>query len=218
MSEVKKIATLGGTGNLGYALAWRWARAGHDVTIGSRQADRAEQAADALNRRLGSDLIRGADNPTATQDADVVVLTIPFSAHTAILESIKPVLCGQILLDTTVPLKPPRVTVVNLLEEGSAAVIAQNTLGERARVAAAFHNIAANLLEQDVKIECDVLVTGDDPDTRKAVMQLVQDSGCRPVNAGKLANAAATEALTSLLIHINKTYKTPHSGIRITGI
>ena len=112
----------------------------------------------------------------------------------------------------------PKVAVVQLPEAGSAAVITRNILGDRARVTAAYHNVAANLLEQDVEIDCDILVTGDDLQTRKEVMQLVEDSGCRAVNAGKLANAAAAEALTSLLIHINKTYKTSHSGIRITGI
>ncbi len=218
MLDKKKIAVLGGTGNLGYALAWRWARAGHDVSIGSRVEDRARNAAAELNKRLGGELIKGADNPGATKNAEVVVLTVPFAAHGATLESIKPSLSGQVLIDATVPLMPPKVTVVQLPPEGSAAIITRNTVGDRARVAAAFHNVAADLLEQDVKIDCDVLVTSDDVETRKEVMQLVEDSGCRAINAGKLANAAAAEALTSLLIHINKTYKTGHSGIRITGI
>ena len=218
MFDKKKIAVLGGTGNLGYALAWRWARAGHDVSIGSRVEDRARNAAAELNKRLGGELIKGADNPSATKNAEVVVLTVPFAAHGATLESIKPGLSGQVLIDATVPLMPPKVAVVQLPPEGSAAIITRNVVGDRARVAAAFHNVAADLLEQDVEIDCDILVTSDDVGTRKEVMQLVEDSGCRAINAGKLANAAAAEALTSLLIHINKTYKTGHSGIRITGI
>ena len=218
MIDKKKIVILGGTGNLGYGLAWRWARAGHDVTIGSRVKEKALNAAAELNERLGDGSINGADNLSATKQAEIVVLTVPFAAHEATLESIKPGLSGQILIDTTVPLMPPKVAVVQLPEAGSAAVITRNTLGDRARVTAAYHNVAANLLEQDVEIDCDILVTGDDLETRKEVMQLVEDSGCRAVNAGKLANAAAAEALTSLLIHINKTYKTSHSGIRITGI
>ncbi len=215
---MKKIAILGGTGNLGYGLAWRWARAGHEVTIGSRVAEKARNAAAELNQKPGGGSIRGTDNLTATKQAEVVVLTVPFAAHQATLESIKPGLAGQIVVDTTVPLIPPKVAVVQLPAEGSAAVISRDTLGDRARVTAAYHNVAANLLEQDVEIDCDILVTGDDLQTRKEVMQLVEDSGCRAINAGKLANAAAAEALTSLLIHINKTYKTSHSGIRITGI
>ena len=218
MVNRKKIAILGGTGNLGYGLAWRWARAGHEVVIGSRVAEKAHKAAAELNRKPGAGSIRGTDNLTATKQAEVVVLTVPYAAHEATLESIKPGLSGQILIDTTVPLVPPKVAVVQLPEEGSAAVITRNAVGDKARVTAAYHNVAANLLEQDVEIDCDILVTGDDLQTRKEVMQLVEDSGCRAVNAGKLANAAAAEALTSLLIHINKTYKTPHSGIRITGI
>ena len=214
----KKIAILGGTGNLGYGLAWRWARAGHEVIIGSRVAQKAQHAAAELNDKQGVKTIAGADNLGATSQAEVVTLTVPFAAHAATLESILPGLSGQALIDTTVPLAPPKVAVVQLPEQGSAAVITQGIVGARARVCAAYHNVAANLLEQDVDIDCDILVTGDDLATRKEVMQLVQDSGCRAINAGKLANAAAAEALTSLLIHINRTYKTAHSGIRITGI
>ena len=218
MINKKKIAVLGGTGNLGYALAWRWARAGHEVIVGSRVEEKAQNAAAELNKKPGGESIKGADNLAATKQAEVVVLTVPFAAHKATLESIKPGLSGQVFIDTTVPLMPPKVAVVQLPEEGSAAALTRNILGDRARVTAAFHNVAANLLEQDVEIDCDILVTGDDLGTRKQVMQLVEDSGCRAINAGKLANAAAAEALTSLLIHINKTYKTSHSGIRITGI
>jgi len=217
MSEKTKIAVLGGTGNLGHALAWRWARAGHDVTIGSRTIEGAQEAADDLNKRLGKEIVKAADNPTACESAEVVVLTVPFAAHSAVLESIKPKLSGQILIDTTVPLRPPRVAVAQLPEEGSAAEITQNIVGDKARVVAAFHNAAAALLEGDDDIDCDILVTADDIATRRAIKGLVEDTGCRPINAGKLANSAASEALTSALIHINKTYKT-HSGIKITGV
>lgn len=217
MSTKTTISVLGGTGNLGHALAWRWARAGHDVTIGSRTKERAQEAADDLNKRLGKELVKAADNVSATSMSEVVVLTVPFAAHSALLEAIKPVLSGQILIDTTVPLRPPRVAVVQLPEEGSAAEITQNIVGDKARVVAAFHNAAAELLEKDEDFECDILVTGDDIADRRAIKGLVEDTGCRPINAGKLANSAASEALTSALIHINKTYKT-HSGIKITGV
>ncbi|NKB38529.1 MAG: NADPH-dependent F420 reductase [Gammaproteobacteria bacterium] len=217
MSTKAKIAVLGGTGNLGHALAWRWARAGYDVTIGSRTKERAQAAADDLNIRLGKEVVKAADNSTATKAAEFVVLTVPFAAHSAVLETIKPMLSGQILIDTTVPLRPPRVAVAQLPEEGSAAEITQNIVGESARVVAAFHNAAADLLEKDEDFECDILVTGEDIADRRAIKGLVEDTGCRPVNAGKLANSAASEALTSALIHINKTYKI-HSGIKITGM
>jgi len=218
MREITKVAIIGGTGNLGKALAWRWARAGYDVTIGSRTKEGAQTAADKLNKRLGNELIRAADNPTATEDAEVVVLTVPFSAHSTVLESIKPKLSGQILIDTTVPLRPPAVSVAQLPKEGSAAEITQKIVGDNALVVGAFHNASAALLIKDVKIDCDILVTADELSTRRAIKKLVEDSGCRPINAGKLANSAASEALTSALIHINKTYKTRHAGIKITGV
>lgn len=218
MIDIKRIAVLGGTGNLGKALAWRWARAGHDVTIGSRSIERAQTAAAELNLRLGQDLVKAADNPAATANAEVVVITVPYSAHAEALESIKEKLSGQILIDTTVPLRPPKVAVVQLPAEGCVAVITQNTVGDKARVVAAFHNAAASLLGQEGEVDCDILVTGDDVETRRAIKQLIEECGCRAINAGKLANAAASEALTSMLIHINKTYKTSHAGIRITGI
>lgn len=217
MNTKTKIAVLGGTGNLGQALAWSWARAGYDVVIGSRTRERAQIAADDINQRLGNQRVSAADNPTATLQAEVVVLTVPFAAHSDVLHSIKSNLSGQILVDTTVPLRPPRVAVAQLPEEGSAAEITQSIVGENARVVAAFHNAAASLLEEDGDIDCDILVTSDDIATRRAIKKLVEDTGCRPINAGKLANAAASEALTSALIHINKTYKA-HSGIKITGV
>ncbi len=218
MTAKKKIAVLGGTGNLGYALARRWARAGHRVTIGSRAAERAQDAAQRLNQRLGEALVFGADNAAAARAAEVVALTVPFAAQNATLDAVLPALSGQLLIDATVPLTPPRVAVVQLPPQGSAAVITRDAVGERARVAAAFHNVAAELLEQDAPVDCDILVTADDAAVRREAMELVEDSGCRAVNAGKLANAAAAEALTSLLIHINKAYKVRHAGIRITGI
>lgn len=213
-----KIAIIGGTGHLGRGLAWRWAKAGHDVTIGSRDLEKARAVVEELNGRLGANLIKAADNESATESAEVVVLTVPFSAHNSVLYSIRDLLKGQILIDTTVPLRPPAVSVAQLPEQGSAAEITQEIVGDRAEVVAAFHNAAASLLESDEDIDCDVLVTADKLSTRRAIKRLVEDTGCRPINAGKLANAAASEALTSALIHINRTYKTAHSGVKITGV
>jgi NADPH-dependent F420 reductase len=218
MAEKSKIAIIGGTGNLGRGLAWRWAKAGHEVIIGSRTREKAQHVADELNQRLGQNRIKAADHSSATAAAQVVVLTVPFSAHDDVLRGIKPALSGQILIDTTVPLRPPAVSVAQLPEEGSAAEITQQIVGDRAEVVSAFHNAAASLLESDEEIDCDVLVTADLLSTRRAIKRLVEDTGCRPINAGKLANSAASEALTSALIHINRTYKTLHSGIKITGV
>ena len=213
-----KIAILGGTGNLGVALAWRWARAGHEIIIGSRVVAKAQQAASEINKRTCNGLARGIDNVAAVNAADIIVMTVPYAAHNATIETIKPHLSGQILVDTTVPLKPPKVDIVQLPEKGCVAVQTQILVGDKARVVAAFHNVAANLLNKDVDINCDVLFTSDDLDARKVIMQLSEEAGCHALDAGVLANAIAAEVFTSILIHINKTYKKGHAGIRITGL
>jgi NADPH-dependent F420 reductase len=218
INDTKKIAVLGGTGNLGYALAWRWAGAGHEIIIGSRSEEKAQTAADELNEGTGKQQVSGADNLTAVSAAEIVVLTVPFSAHESTLETIKPGLSGQILIDTTVPLRPPKVTAAQLPAAGSAAQMTRDYLTDNARVVAAFHNISAKLLNKDTEIDCDILVTSDDPEARKEVLQLVGDAGCHGLDAGALANSAAAEALTSVLIHLNKTYKVGHAGIVITGL
>ena len=219
MNENKmKIAVLGGTGNLGFALAWRWARAGYEIIIGSRVVAKAQQAASEINKRTCNGLARGIDNVAAVNAADIIVMTVPYAAHNATIETIKPHLSGQILVDTTVPLKPPKVDVVQLPEKGCVAVQTQILVGDKARVVAAFHNVAANVLNKDVDINCDVLVTSDDLDARKIIMQLSEEAGCHALDAGVLANAIAAEVFTSILIHINKTYKKGHAGFRITGL
>jgi NADPH-dependent F420 reductase len=216
-----KIAILGGTGNLGFGLARRWALAGKEIVIGSRTADKAEASAAELNELCASrglaGKVSGAANLDAANAADIVVLTVPFSHQKPTLEEVKPALVGKILIDTTVPLVPPRVARVQLPAEGSAAQIAQATVGEDVKVVSAFQNVAADLLQSDAELDCDVLVTSDDKDARALVCTLVEEAGMRGFQAGALANSAAAEALTSLLIFINKQYST-HAGIRITGI
>jgi len=214
----KRIGVIGGTGNLGYALAWRWARAGYRVIIGSRDPAKAGEAAARINSRIGDNRVDGADNLAAATQAEIVVLTVPYAVHQATLDAIKPGLSGQIVIDTTVPLRPPKVSVVQLPEAGPVASITQAYLGDAVQTAAAFHNVSAKLLEQDTGIDCDILVTANDKEIRNEVMQLVEDTGCHALDAGVLANAAASEAMTSVLIHMNKTYKVGHAGIQITGL
>ncbi len=216
--DKKTITVLGGTGSLGGALAWRWAHAGHAVIIGSRDAEKAHHAAIEMQARVGHQAVTGMAYGKAVEAAEVVVIAVPFAAQNATLASIKPHLRGQILIDTTVPLQVSNVAVVRLPEAGSAALITQAAVGDVAEVAAAFHNVAADLLAQDRPIHCDILVTADDKAVRQAVMQLAEDAGCKAIDAGKLANSAATEAMTSLLIHINKRYKTQHAGLTVTGL
>jgi NADPH-dependent F420 reductase len=215
---MQTISVIGGSGELGGGLALKWAKAGVPVIIGSRDADRAQQAADEINQAAGNDLAKGMSNPDAAAAGDIVVLAIKFSHHAATLEELKPALQGKILVDTTVPLVPPKVVRVQLPAEGSAAVITQKILGENVHVVSAFQNVSAHSLKSDDAPECDVLVTGEKPDARQAVIELAQKAGFKAWHAGPLQNAAAAEALTSLLIFMNKKYSSDHAGIQITGL
>ncbi|MFN3231488.1 MAG: NADPH-dependent F420 reductase [Alphaproteobacteria bacterium] len=212
----KTIAVIGATGALGGGLARRWAKAGHNVIIGSRDGGRAQEAAEALQAEIGGSL-SGMENSEAAAAGEIVALTVPFSNQQPMLEAIKGGLDGKILIDATVPLMPPKVGRVQLPDEDSAAVKAQNFLGEGVKVVAAFQNIGAEHLNSDHEIACDVLVSGDDKDARELVVGLVEDAGLKAWHAGPLANSAAAEALTSVLITINRRYKIIGSGIRITG-
>ncbi len=211
------IAVVGGTGKLGAGLARRLAKAGYAVIIGSRDADRAEQAAAALAADT-SGQVTGQANRAAAAAGDIVIVAVPFANQRAILEDVGLAVQGKIVVDTTVPLVPPKVARVQLPPEGSAAGIARAVLGEGVRLVAAFHNVAAHKLIQDVAIDCDVLVFGDQVAAREAVVELAAAMDLRGVHAGPLANAAAAEALTSVLVGINKRYKSDGAGIRITGI
>jgi NADPH-dependent F420 reductase len=162
--------------------------------------------------------VRGAANADAAQAGDVVLLAVPWASHAEILDEIKPHVAGKIVIDATVPLVPPKVARVQVPVETSAALAAQKRLGETARVVAAFHNVAASKLQTGEEIDCDVLVFGDAPDDRAAVIALVEAAGLRGIHAGPLVNAVAAEALTAVLIGINRHYKVPGAGIRITGL
>jgi 8-hydroxy-5-deazaflavin:NADPH oxidoreductase len=207
-----KIAVIGGTGSLGSALAWRLARAGHHVIIGSRTAESAAAKADELGHGL-----TGMSNAEAALAADIVFVTVPFAAQASTLEDIKAHVAGKIVVDTTVPLVPPKVMRVQLPPEGSAAITAELMLGEGVRVVAGFHNVAAHKLAQDIDVDCDILVFGDEKAARAEIVALADQIGLRGVHGGALVNAAAAEAMTSLLIFINKTYQVDGAGIRITG-
>lgn len=224
MSEDKKpiIAILGGTGDLGTGLARRWAQAGYEVIIGSRTQDKAEAAAADLKkimteRGVAAVQVKAMDNLAAAQAADIVAMTVPFSHQSSTLESVKAALQGKILIDVTVPLVPPKVARVQLPPQGSAGQIAQEILGENVRVVSAFQNVAAHHLQEGHGLDCDVLVCGDSKDARTAVIELVEAAGMRGFHAGSIANAAAVEAMTSVLIFVNKQYSC-HAGIRLTGL
>jgi NADPH-dependent F420 reductase len=208
----KTVAVIGGTGHLGAAIAWRLARAGVPVIIGSRHADSAAEKAVELGCGIS-----GATNADAAAQGQIAIVTVPFGAQEATLRDIAPHLAGKLVVDTTVPLVPPRVMRVQLPAEGSAAVRAQALLGDGVQVVSAFHNVAAHKLAQDIDVGCDVLVFGDDKAARSAVVELAEAMGLRGLHAGALVNSAAAEAMTSILIFLNKTYKVDGAGIRITG-
>ncbi|HSD41912.1 MAG TPA: NADPH-dependent F420 reductase [Burkholderiales bacterium] len=212
------VALIGGTGDLGTGLAIRWAAAGYPVIIGSREAGKAAAAAARLAPPPGAPAPRGLANAAAAAAADVVVVTVPFAAHAAILADIRDAVAGKVVIDATVPLVPPKVARVQLPPDDSAAVAAQRALGEGARVVSAFHNVAALKLQKGEPIDCDVLVFGDRPEDREVAIRLAEAAGLRALHAGPLANSTAAEALTSVLIGINRNYRVDGAGIRITGI
>jgi hypothetical protein len=210
------IAVIGGSGNLGAALARRWAKAGRSVIIGSRDAAKAANAAAQLAAELKVE-VGGAGNLEAAQRADVVVVAVPFASQLQVLEEIRPALAGKVVIDTTVPLLPPKVMRVQLPAEGSAAQRAQALLGAEVRLVSAFHNVAAHKLATDEEVQCDVLVFGDDKADRTQVVALADAAGLRGLHGGALANSAAAEAMTSVLIFLNKTYRVDGAGLCITG-
>lgn len=211
------IAVVGGTGELGSAIARRLAKAGEHVVIGSREAAKAAAAAEQIAAQTGHP-VRSGSNAEAAAQADIVILTVPFASQDATLRDIAPSVAGKIVVDTTVPLVPPKVMRVQLPVEGSAAVRAQKILGEGVRVVSAFHNVAAHKLAADAAVDCDVLVFGDEKVARDAIVRLVEACGLRGLHGGALVNSAAAEALTSILIFVNKQYAVDGAGIRITGI
>lgn len=216
------IAILGGTGDLGGGLAYRWARAGFTVIIGSRRPESAREAAEQLQARATEEAwsdcrVEGLENREAAARGSVVVVTVPFAHQRSTLQTISSEVRGKIVVDVTVPLVPPKVARVQLPSEGSAGQIAQDVLGDEVQVVSAFQNVAAAHLLGDGEIACDVLVCGNSKEARQTVIDLMGEIAMRGLHAGLINNAAAAEALTSVLINLNRQYKT-HTGIRITGI
>lgn len=197
-----KVAILGGSGALGSGLARRLTQAGWSISIGSRQA-------------APPDRLTYAD---AAKGCDIAILAVPYAAQLDVIALVAPHLAGKVLIDATVPLVPPAVSRVQLPAEGSAALRARAAAGPDVRVVSAFQNVGAHWFHGDGPIGCDVLVTGDDPAARASAIAIAEACGMRGFHAGPLANAVAAEALTSVLIAINRAYKVSHAGIRITGL
>jgi 8-hydroxy-5-deazaflavin:NADPH oxidoreductase len=212
------VAVLGGTGKEGSGLALRWANSGYHVIIGSRDAERAQTKATELNELINGN-IEGLSNQDATTKADIIVLTVPYDAHKATLESVRNEVQGKILVDVTVPMQPPDIRKVYVPTGHAASLEAQALLGDGVKVVSAFQNVSASHLKKlDHEMACDVLVTGDDDAAKTHTIHLVEAAGMRGIDAGPLVNAVAAEALTPVLMYINKKYAVKGAGIHITGI
>lgn len=218
-SVMLTIGVIGGTGKEGKGLAYRWAKAGYRILIGSRAEEKAVTAASEIMQLLeGSSSVVGLTNLEAAQQSDIVVLTVPYAAHRTTLESIREALKGKLLIDATVPLVPPKITRVQMPPAGSAAQEAKEIVGEEVQVVAAFQNISHELLFDEAEIDCDVLVTGTGKSARQEALKLVAAAGLRGWDAGPIENSVVVEGLASVLININKQYGSTHAGIRITGV
>src|ERR1700693_171206 len=223
MSAPRPIAVLGGTGPEGFGLALRWAQAGETVIIGSRDAKRAQDAADKIKQRVGASAkISGSENIAACSAADLIVLTIPFEGHATLLKQVKPAIRpGSIVIDATVPLAASvggRATRTLGVWQGSAAQQAAELVPKGVSVVAAFHNLGAELLNAEGPVDCDVIACGDDPIANQVARTLATKiPGVRAIDGGKLENARILEQITALLIGLNIRHK-GHSGIRITGL
>jgi NADPH-dependent F420 reductase len=212
------IAVLGGTGKEGKGLAYRWAKAGYRVLIGSRYSEKAVTAASEIMELLeGESSVVGTTNQEAAQQADIVVVTVPYSGHREMLESVKDAVNGKLVIDTTVPLVPPKVSKVQMPAAGSAAQEAKEILGDNVEVVAAFQNVSYKHLLGEEEVECDVLVTGTSLRARKEGLTLVEAAGLVGWDAGPIENSVVVEGLASVLININKLYGSKHAGIKITG-
>lgn len=217
-SLLMTIAVLGGTGKQGKGLAYRWARAGYRVIIGSRSSERAVHTASEIMELLeGSSSVVGTTNLEAAQQADIAVLTVPYAAHRETLEGLKDTLKGKILVDVTAPLGTPKHKV-QLPPGGSATLEAKEILGQDAQVVAAFQNISPEYLISEDKVDGEVLVTGFNKAARLETIKLVEAAGFVGWDAGPIENSVAIEGLTSVLININRQYGSKHAGIKITGV
>jgi 8-hydroxy-5-deazaflavin:NADPH oxidoreductase len=218
-SKLQTVAVIGGTGAEGSAIALRLAHAGYRVIIGTRDPAKGAKITAELDQLLGTSALTCQENKAAAEAADIVVLTVPYGAQVATVDAIRDALQGKILIDATVPLVPPKVRRVQLPPGGSAVAALQAVLGDTVRVVSAFQNVSAHKLRKlGEDVDCDVLVCADNVEARRIVIGLVADIGLRGIDAGPLCNSAAAEALTSVLISINRQYKVPGSGIRITGM
>ena len=213
------VAILGGTGKEGTGLALRWARAGHQILIGSRSAERAFDRARELARLVPGAVFEGRTNEAASREAELVVVAVPHGGHRALLSELRPALAGKVVLETVVPLDFAGPRLYAPPPEGSAAEEARAVLGPEARVVAGLHALAAHeLASVDHALDADVLVCGDDAGAKATAMRLIEDLGVRALDAGPLTMAPVLEGLTAVMVRLNRRYKSKVAALRITGI
>ncbi len=213
------VAILGGTGKEGTGLALRWARAGHQILIGSRSADRAWDRARDLARRVPGAAFEGGTNDAAARDGDVVVVAVPHAGHRALLTELRATLAGKVVLDAVVPLDFGGPRLYAPPPEGSAAEEAQAVLGRETPVVAGLHSLAAHeLVSVGQPLDADVLICGDDAAAKATAATLIETLGVRCLDAGPLTMAPILEGLTAVMVRLNRRYASKSAAIRITGI
>lgn len=213
--KIQTIGVLGGSGALGSGLSYRLGKAGYQVVIGSRNPGKASEKVNEINQRLKQEKISIESNYLAAEKSDLVILAVPFSNHRVIVEEIAPVVQNKIVLDTTVPLVPPKVARVQLPEYGSVAKKTQELLGKEVRVVSAFQNVAASHLDGDDALLGEILVFGNNKDARETIIGLIQEIGMKGWHAGSIDNSVVAESMTSVLIFMNKFYNMKGAGINI---
>ena len=214
-NKIQIIGILGGSGALGSGLSYRLGKAGYQVIIGSRNPGKASEKVNEINQRLKQEKISIESNYLAAEKSDLIILTVPFSNHGVIVKEISPVVQNKIVLDTTVPLVPPKVARVQLPEYGSVAKKTQELLGKEVRVVSAFQNVAASHLDGDDALAGEILVFGNNKDARETIIGLIQEIGMKGWHAGSIDNSVVAESMTSVLIFMNKFYNMEGAGINI---
>jgi hypothetical protein len=214
-----KISVIGGTGNQGKGLTLRLAKAGHDVAIGSRSAEKAKECAAAIREAHPEFAVAGMSNADAAAYGEIAVMTLPFAAQPDIVPGLAPHLEGRIVVDTTVALIPGKPPTIADVPEGSSGVRLKAMLGNGVRLVTAFHTISAHMLERlDRPLTGDTLVAGDDPEAKEAVIRLAESIGLRGLDAGPLHVSKTLESITAMLIGMNMRYKRKSIGISFVNI